>query len=105
MTLDEQNKTPRHLIYKRNILPSDRLEDIKCEYCLRHLTKDFVIDIFGFKYCNKFCRNKLMKTRDDKVKLMQKEFDIHSPRFNSHSFDTQQGYYKNDRKVRLKRNG
>ena len=105
MTLHQQNKTSRHLIYKRNILNSKKRKFGKCEYCFEQLNKDYVIDVFGLKYCNKFCRNNSLKTRDDRVKQMQKEFDIHSPRFNPHSFDTQQEYFINERKVRLKKNG
>ena len=104
MTLDQQNKTPRELFNERNPLNSNEQDSCICayRYCNKRLKKIFVFDVFGNKYCSTSHRNKSFKTRDDRVKLMQKDFDIHSPRFNPHCFDTQKEYYVNDRKVRLK---
>lgn len=105
MTLDEQNKSPREMFNERYPHNSNKQDFGKCYYCFEQLTKDYVIDIFGNKYCDTFCRNISFKERDDRVKLRQKDFNIHSPRFNPHYFNPKKEYYVNDRKVRLKKNG
>jgi len=59
-----------------------KIKELYCNYCGEQLQSDenYFIDILGFTFCNRECYSKAKKIRQPKINILQKQFDVYSPR-------------------------